>query len=177
MNSTFTDSTIPIHALTTIRLFTKQITLLNDFPGGSGTADSSGEQTRAALCKNIKLRLLACQPLALLERVFCKSFLCALVLSQRDSSSTWPRCSARLLGSGQSTLGVNRESAARDAPPPNVGLQFSSSNSKFTDKQLNTQLFIGTLDTVSMISRTPLFSCSWCPNFLINVMPTNHTLK
>ena len=44
MNSTFTDSSIPIHALTTIPLFAKQIMLLNNFPGGSGAADRSGEQ-------------------------------------------------------------------------------------------------------------------------------------
>ena len=40
-NSTFTDSSIPIHALTTIRLFAKQSMLLNSFPGSSGTADRS----------------------------------------------------------------------------------------------------------------------------------------
>ena len=37
--------------------------------------------TDTALCKNIKLRLLECRPLDLLERVSCRSFLCTLVLS------------------------------------------------------------------------------------------------
>ena len=45
-NNTYTDSTIPIHALTTIQLFAKQIMLLKDFPGSSDTDDRSGEQTR-----------------------------------------------------------------------------------------------------------------------------------
>ena len=69
MNSTFTDSSIPIHALTTIPLFAKQIMLLNNFPGGSGAADRSGEQMWLFV-KNINLHLLACWPLTLLERVF-----------------------------------------------------------------------------------------------------------
>ena len=94
--------------------------LLNGFPGSSGTADRSGEQTRLLVKTSSFGCSHACLSISLRGSSAGVSYALLIVFGKHDSDSMWPRCCVRGLGTGQSAHGVDRETAAWDVPPLNI---------------------------------------------------------